>query len=73
MERLNIWNGLDELAFYKNTIILELLERSQGEFPTSIANSHPHGSHGDFFSAACYRPSGFRPKIKVPGKGPLLV
>jgi hypothetical protein len=27
---------------------------------------------GTFFSAACY-PSGFRPKIKVPGRGPLLV
>ena len=32
MERLNIWNGLDELAFYENTRILELLERSQA-FP----------------------------------------
>jgi hypothetical protein len=39
MERLNIWNGLDELAFYENTIILELLERSQGISPVSIANS----------------------------------
>ena len=47
MERLNIWNGLDELAFYENTIILELLERSQREFPTSIANSYPYrGSNG---------------------------
>jgi hypothetical protein len=40
MERLNVWNGLDELAFYENTIILELLERSQGISPVSIANSH---------------------------------
>ena len=41
MERLNVWNGLDELAFYENTIILELLERSQGISPVSIANSDP--------------------------------
>jgi hypothetical protein len=39
MERLNLWNGLDEHAFYENTIILELLERSQGISPISIANS----------------------------------
>jgi hypothetical protein len=39
MERLNLWNGLDELAFYENTIILELLERSQGISPITIANS----------------------------------
>jgi hypothetical protein len=31
------------------------------------------GGHGDFFSAACYRPSGFRLKIKVSEKGPLLI
>jgi hypothetical protein len=39
MERLNVWNSLDELAFYENAIILELLERSQGISPVSIANS----------------------------------
>jgi hypothetical protein len=39
MERLNIWNGLDELAFYENTIILEALERSQGISLIGIANS----------------------------------
>jgi len=38
MKRLNIWDRLDELAFYENTMILELLERSQGISPTSIAN-----------------------------------
>ncbi len=40
MERSNVWNGLDELAFYENTMILELLERSQGISPVSIANSN---------------------------------
>ena len=39
MERSNVWNGLDELAFYENAMILELLERSQGISPVSIANS----------------------------------
>jgi hypothetical protein len=37
MERLNVWNGLDELAFYENTMILELIERSQGISPVSIS------------------------------------
>jgi len=27
MEKSNIWNGLDELAFYENAMILELLKR----------------------------------------------
>ncbi len=48
MQRLNIWKGLDELAFYENTIILEVLERSQGISPTSIANSNRRrGSNED--------------------------
>jgi hypothetical protein len=38
MERSNVWDGLDELAFYENAMILELLERSQGISPVSIAN-----------------------------------
>jgi hypothetical protein len=38
MERSNVWSGLDELAFYENTMILELLERSQGISPVTIAN-----------------------------------
>jgi hypothetical protein len=29
--------------------------------------------HGDFFSIIYYRLSGFRPKIKVPGRDSLLV
>jgi hypothetical protein len=37
MEGSNVWNGLDELAFYENAMILELLERSQGISP--VANS----------------------------------
>jgi hypothetical protein len=40
MERSNVWNGFDKLAFYKNTMILELLERSQGISSVSIANSN---------------------------------
>jgi hypothetical protein len=40
MESLNIWDGLDELAFYENTIILELLQRSQGISPVRFAKSN---------------------------------
>jgi hypothetical protein len=41
MERSNIWNGLDELAFYENAMILELLERSQGISSLSIHRFRP--------------------------------
>jgi hypothetical protein len=37
MQRLSVWNGLDERAFYENTIILELLDRSQEITPTALA------------------------------------
>lgn len=39
MGDFNNWKDLDELAFYENTIILELLARSQGLSPTRIVDS----------------------------------
>ena len=46
MERLNVWDGLDELAFYERTMILELLARSQGLSPVTLAHSdHRDGSN----------------------------
>lgn len=43
---MNIWNGFNEFAFYKNTIILELLKRPLGRSPTSTANpDRPRGSN----------------------------
>ncbi len=42
IERSNIQNSLNKLAFYKNTIILELLERLQGISLLSITNSNCH-------------------------------
>jgi len=42
MEGLDIWNGLDKLAFYENTIILESLQRSQGASPVRIGKHDRH-------------------------------
>ncbi|ERF70417.1 hypothetical protein EPUS_05236 [Endocarpon pusillum Z07020] len=39
MQGVNIWKNLDECAFYENTIILELLDRSQEESPTNIVKA----------------------------------
>lgn len=39
MQGVNIWKNLDERAFYENTIILELLDRSQEESPTNIVKA----------------------------------
>ncbi|OLE52393.1 MAG: hypothetical protein AUG51_18315 [Acidobacteria bacterium 13_1_20CM_3_53_8] len=39
MEPYRIWKDVDELAFYENSIILELLGRSQGNAPPKLATS----------------------------------
>ena len=52
MQNQSVWSGLDERAFYENTIILELLDRSQGISPTKFADlddesdSHHHQDQG---------------------------
>ena len=47
MEVLNIWDNLDERAFYENTMILELVERSQGISSMSIAESDYYRDSND--------------------------